>query len=462
MSRPRVAAALAGLIAMTACAVGPGYKRPDTPAVAAFKESPPAGWKEAQPNEGVLRGAWWEMYGDTALNAFESQVSISNQNVLAAEAQLRAAQAAVRITGADRFPTVTAAPSAAVGGGAVGSGRLYTLPVNATYQVDVWGSIRRSVEAGRDVAQATTAQLENARLLYQSELAADYFQLEGLDASRKLLVDAVASYERNLQLTQDRFTGGVASQGDVALAETQLESARAQLVDVGIARAQFEHAIAVLIGKPPADVSVPASAKTPAPPPPIPVAMPSALLERRPDIAAAERQVAAANAEVGVAKSAWYPVLTLTADAASKTDTVVNLLTLPTRFWSVGADLAATLFDGGRRRAQVALSEATYDTTVANYRQTVLTGVEQVEDNLAALRILADEAAIADRAVDAARRSLDISTTQYRGGLASYLQVITAQTSLLENQRTAADLLTRRLVASVSLIQALGGGWKGL
>ena len=266
MSRPSarspiVAAAIGGLIMVSACAVGPAYQRPATPALPAFKEAPPVGWKEAQPNESALRGKWWEMYGDAGLNAFESQVSISNQNVLAAEAQLRAAEAAVRVNGADLFPTVTAAPSATVAGGGVsGAGHLYALPVDVTYQADVWGGIRRSIAANRDVAQATAAQLENARLLYQSELASDYFQLEGLDVSRQLLIDAVASYERNLQLTQDRYTGGVASQGDVALAETQLETARAQLVDLGIARAQFEHAIAVLIGKPPADVSVPASA----------------------------------------------------------------------------------------------------------------------------------------------------------------------------------------------------------
>jgi NodT family efflux transporter outer membrane factor (OMF) lipoprotein len=379
--------------------------------------------------------------------------------VLSADAQFRAAKAAVRVARAGLFPTVTASPSATrSGGGASGLRRLYTIPIDFIYQIDIWGNIRRGVAANSAIAQASAAELENARLLYQAELAADYFQIVGLDATRRLLDTTVKSYERYVQITQDRFDGGVASMGDVALAQTQLETARAQLVDLGVQRAQFEHAIAVLAGKPPSGLSIPV-APSQAPPPVSLVGIPSALLERRPDVAAAERQVAAANEQIGIAKAALYPSLTLNASAGLQSTTTADLFAWPSRFWSVGPQLAATLFDAGRRRAQVKVTEATYDATVANYRQTVLTAFEQVEDSLAQLRILAEEAEITGRAVKAAEQSLAISTDQYLGGLTNYLQVITAQTSALQNQRTAVDILTRRMVASVSLIQALGGGW---
>jgi NodT family efflux transporter outer membrane factor (OMF) lipoprotein len=448
------------LLVANACMVGPRYQRPAAPAPAAFKEAPPAGWKDAQPNDGAPRGKWWEVYKDPGLNALEEQVNISNQNVLSAEAQFRAAKASVRVARAGLFPTITAAPSA-TGSATGGSGAkgLYTLPVDlAAYQVDIWGSIRRGVAANSAAAQASAAQLENARLLYQAELAADYFQIQGLDATRQVLDATVKSYEQYVTLTQDRFEGGVASKGDVALAQTQLETARAQLVDLGVQRAQFEHAIAVLAGKSPSDLSIPAAPKQ-IPPPVSTVGIPSALLERRPDVAAAERQVAAANEQIGIAKAAFYPSLTIGAGAGLQSSVMGDLLTWPSRFWSVGPQLAATLFDAGKHRAQLQVTQATYDATVANYRQTVLTALEQVEDSLAELRILSEEAAITDRAVKAAQQSLEISTIQYRGGIANYLQVITAQTSALQNQRTAVDLLTRRMVASVSLIQALGGGW---
>jgi NodT family efflux transporter outer membrane factor (OMF) lipoprotein len=442
------------LLLSSACMIGPKYQRPGAAAPPAFKEAPPAGWKEAQPDDGALRGQWWKVYNDPRLDALEDQVSISNQNVLVAEAQFREAQAAVRIARAGLFPTVSAAPS----GTRSRTGGLYTIPVDLAYGIDVWGSIRRGVAANSALAQASAAQLENARLLYQAELAGDYFQIQGLDASQQVLDATVKSYERYVQLTQDRFDGGVASQGDVAQAQTQLESARAQLTDLGVDRAQFEHAIAVLTGKPPSDLSIPAAPKQ-APPPVSSIGLPSTLLERRPDIAAAERQVAAANEQIGIAKAAFYPSLSLSAGAGSQTAVIGDLLTWPSRFWSVGPQLAETLFEGGKRRAQLKLTEAAYDATVANYRQTVLTAFQQVEDSLAQLRILSEEGAIADRAVKAAQQSLDISTEQYRGGIANYLQVITAQTSLLQNQRSVVDILTRRMAASVSLIQALGGGW---
>jgi NodT family efflux transporter outer membrane factor (OMF) lipoprotein len=460
--RPSMILGTAGLLLFAnACMVGPRYQRPGAPAPVAFKEAPPAGWKEAQPNDGALRGKWWEVYTDPRLNALEEQVNISNQNVLAAEAQFRAAKAAVRVSRAGLFPTITATPSASDSGSGSTSGvrGLYTLPLDVVaYEVDIWGSIRRGVAANSAVAQASAAQLENARLLYQAELASDYFQIQGLDASRQLLDATVKSYEQYVQLTQDRFDGGVASKGDVALAQTQLETARAQLVDLGVQRAQFEHAIAVLTGKPPSDLSIPVLPNQ-APPPISTIGIPTALLERRPDVAAAERQVASANEQIGIAKAAFYPSLSISAGAGLQTSVLGDLLSWPSRFWSVGPQLAQTVFDAGKHRAQVKVTQATYDATVAAYRQTVLTALEQVEDSLAELRILAEEAEIADRAVKAAQQSLEISTIQYRGGLANYLQVITAQTSALQNQRTAVDLLTRRMVASVSLVQALGGGW---
>jgi NodT family efflux transporter outer membrane factor (OMF) lipoprotein len=459
--RPAIVFGTAGLLLFSnACMIGPKYQRPGAPAPPAFKEGLPAGWKDAQPNDGALRGKWWKVYSDPRLDALEDQVSISNQNVLAADAQFREAKAAVRIARAGLFPTLTAAPSGtrSGSGAASGVGHLYTIPIDLAYQIDVWGSIRRGVAANSAIAQASAAELENARLLYQAELAADYFQIQGLDASRQLLDATVKSYEQYVQLTQNRYDGGVASMGDVALAQTQLETARAQLVDLGVQRAQFEHAIAVLTGKPPSDLSIAAAPKQ-SPPPASLIGIPSTLLERRPDVAAAERQVAAANEQIGIAKAAFYPSLTFSASAGSQTTAIVDLLTWPTRFWSVGPQLAETLFDAGKRRAQVKLTQAAYDATVANYRQTVLTAFQQVEDSLAQLRILSDEAEITDRAVKAAQQSLEISTVQYRGGLANYLQVITSQTTALQNQRTAVDLLTRRMVASVSLIQALGGGW---
>jgi|SRR5579871_1672421 len=442
------------------CMVGPQYRRPTSPVSPAFKEEPPTGWKEAQPADGAIRGEWWKAYNDPGLDALEAQVSISNQNVLAAEAQFREAKAAIRVARGALFPTVTKAPFVTRSGhGAVsGANRLYSIPVDLVYQIDVWGAIRRGVAANSFTAQASAAELENARLLYQAELAADYFHLQGLDGDRTLLDETVSSYEQNVQLTQNRYDGGVASRGDVALAQTQLETARAQLVELGIQRAKFEHAIAVLMGKPPSDLSIPAVPNQSLPPASL-IGLPSSLLERRPDIAAAERQVAAANEQIGIAKAALYPSLTLTASAGLQTTSIVDLLTWPSRFWSVGPQLAQTLFDAGKRRAQVRMSKAAYDATVANYRQTVLTGFQQVEDSLAELRILSQEAETVDRAVKFAQQSLQISTDQYRGGLTNYLQVITAQTSALQNQLSAVDILARRKVVSVSLIQALGGGW---
>jgi NodT family efflux transporter outer membrane factor (OMF) lipoprotein len=459
-SRAILLAALSILLSSAGCAIGPNYLRPAVQSSPAYREPPPSGWTTAQPNDAMARGQWWRVFNDSVLNALEEQVSISNQNVLAAEAQYRAARAAIRLAASDRFPNVTVTPSVARSGGAGAErrGSLYQIPVDVSYQADVWGSIRRSVAANAALAQASAADLENARLLYQSELAEDYFQIQGLDADRHLLENTVGSYEQYFQLTQDRFQGGVVSMADVTLAQTQLEAARTQLTDLGIARARFEHAIAVLTGRPPSELSIPA-ATVQAPPPAIPVGLPASLLERRPDIAAAERQVAAANLRIGVAKAAFFPVLSLGGSVGSQAAAIADLITAPARMWSVGVQLAQSIFDGGKRRAEVRLSEAAYDATVANYRQTVLAGFQQVEDGLAELRIVAQEEEIGGRAVAAAQQSLDISTIQYRSGLASYLQIITAQTNLLESQRQIVDLHTRELLSSVSLIQALGGDW---
>jgi NodT family efflux transporter outer membrane factor (OMF) lipoprotein len=459
-------AVIAGAALLGGCVVGPKYKRPSTAVPPAYKEPPPEGWKEAQPADGELKGKWWEVYNDPALNTLEEQVGISNQNVLAAEASYREAKAAARVAHSALFPTATAGVSitesrSSFAGNvpsAPGRRTIYSLPVDVSYEPDLWGRVRRSITAGVATAQATAAQLENIRLLYQADLAQDYFQLHSIDTEKDLLSRTVASYQEYLQLTRNRFAGGVASDLDVAQAESQLYGVQAQLTDLNVQRAALEHAIAILTGKAPAEVTVPA-ATVGAFPPPIPVGIPSAMLERRPDVAAAERSVAAANEEVGITKAAFFPVLTLSSSVGLQASSFAKWLGLPSRFWSVGPALAETLFDGGRRRGQVAEAQAAYDALVADYRQTVLAALGQVEDNLAALRYFAQEATQVQDTVAAAERSLTLSTAQYKAGTTSYLQVITAQAAVLQGQRTAVQLLGRRLVASVSLIEALGGGW---
>jgi len=456
---------------LSGCLKVPPYQVPKTAVPAAFKEPPPQGWKEAQPNDGVLRGKWWEIFGDSALNELEEQVSISNQNVLEAEANLREAKALVREARSALFPFVGASVSATgsqastrVGSGAgaaAGEGvplGVYNLGLNASYTVDLWGSIHRTVAASANTAQATAAQLENAKLLYQSELAQDYFQLHGTDGDVALLNEATKSYQEYLVLTRNRYAGGVASDSDVAQAETQLYTTQASLVDLEVQRTQLEHAIAVLIGKPPAEFAAP---RLPihVPAPRIPVEMPSILLERRPDIAEAERSAAAANQQIGIAMAAFYPTLTLSATAGVESSKILDWITWPSRFWTIGPQLAQILFDAGKRKATVAQYQAAYDATAANYRQTVLTAFQQVEDNLSALRVLQGESVVLDQAVKSAERSLALSRAQYLGGIASYLQVITSQTIALQDERSAVDLQTRRMTASVLLIQALGGGW---
>jgi NodT family efflux transporter outer membrane factor (OMF) lipoprotein len=449
------------------CTVGPKYQRPAAEVPPAYKEV--GDWKPAQPNDQNLSRNWWEIFQDPQLNALEAQVNVSNQNLKAAEAQYTQARAILRYQRADYFPTVTADPTV-TGNKTSGNrqphssafnGISYTdlqIPFELSYQLDVWGRVRRTVESYREQAQASAADLAAVNLSMHAQLALYYFQARTLDAEEQLLNSTVKQYEQALELIQSRFAGGIASDLEVQQAETQLETTRAQAIDVGVARAQFEHAVAVLIGKPPASFSL-APLPLTAPPPPIPVGLPSDLLERRPDIAAAERLMASANAQIGVAKSAYYPLVNLAAAGGFESGSITTLLSGPSILWSAGPSALFTVFDVGRRRAASDQAIAAYDQAVANYRQTVLTGFQQVEDNVAALRILEHEAQVQSAAVAAAEKYLTLANTRYTGGVTSYLEVTTAQSAALSDEVTAVNILGRRMVAAVTLVQALGGGW---
>jgi NodT family efflux transporter outer membrane factor (OMF) lipoprotein len=447
--------------------VGPKYKTPVAEVPAAYKEA--AGWKTAQPNEQNLGGNWWEMFQDPQLNALEEQVNVSNQNLKAAEAQYTQARALLRYSRADYYPTVTADPSATRTrtsahrpvSSTTFDGITYNdfvLPFNLSYELDVWGRVRRTVESYREQAQASAADLATVNLSMHADLAIDYFLARSLDAEEQLLNSTVAQYQQALDLIQNRFAGGIASEVEVQQADTQLETTRAQAIDVGVARAQYEHALAILIGKPPAEFSLPPLPLV-VPPPPIPVSVPSELLERRPDIAAAERRVASANAQIGVAKAAYYPQINLGASGGFESSSITTLIQGPSGLWAIGASAAETIFDAGRRRAASDQAIAAYDQTVANYRETVLTSFQQVEDNIAGLRILEHEAQVQDQAVVAAQKYLELANTRYTGGVTSYLEVTTAETAALSDEVTAVNILGRRMVDAVSLVQALGGGW---
>jgi NodT family efflux transporter outer membrane factor (OMF) lipoprotein len=462
----KVLLALAAL-QLSGCAVGPNYHAPVIQAPPAYKEA--GNWKPAEPNDQNLGGNWWTVFQDPQLNDLELQVNVSNQNLQAAEARYQEARAALRYSRANYYPTVTAGPSATRTRTSANrpppsstfNGITYNdfvLPFDLSYQADVWGRVRRTVESYREQAQASAADLATVNLSMHADLAVDYFQARSLDAQEQLLNSTVTQYERYLELTQNRFQGGLSSEVEVQQARTQLETTQAQAIDVGVLRAQYEHAVAILIGKPPAEFSLPPMPLT-APPPPIPVSVPSELLERRPDIAAAERRVAAANAQIGVAKSAYYPVINLGASGGFESANIASLLNGPSGLWSIGASALVTVFDVGRRRAFTDEARAAYDSQVATYRETVLTGFQQVEDNLAALRILENEAAVQDQAVAAAQSSLELSITRYQGGVTSYLEVTVAQSAALADEVTAVNILGRRLASAVLLIQALGGGW---
>jgi NodT family efflux transporter outer membrane factor (OMF) lipoprotein len=457
----------AGILSVAGCAVGPKYKTPSAPTPPAYKEL--ASWKTAQPNDENIGGRWWEIFNDPQLNALEQQIDVSNQNLKGAVAQYQQARATLRYNRADYYPTITADPSATrerysqnrPASNATLQGITFndfTMPVGLSYEVNAWGRVSRNVEYYREQAQASAADLAVLNLSMHSALAVDYFAARSLDAEEKLLRDTVKQYEQALDLTEDRYHGGVGSEVEVEQARTILETTRAQAIDVGVARAQYEHAVAILIGKPPAEFSLLPLPIT-APPPSIPVGLPSELLERRPDIAAAERRVAAANAQIGLAKLAYYPVINLFGSGGFDSGALGTLFQGPSAIWAIGGSAAQTIFDGGRRRAASEEAKAGYDSAVANYRETTLTAFQQVEDNLAALRVLEDEADVQATAVKAAQRSLDLSVTRYKGGVTDYLEVITAQNAALADEVTAVNVLGRRMASAVLLIEALGGGW---
>jgi NodT family efflux transporter outer membrane factor (OMF) lipoprotein len=464
------AALLAASVLLAGCVVGPKYQKATVDTPPAYKES--QGWKVAQPSDSALKGKWWEIFNDAELNALEEKVVVSNQNIASAAAAYFAARDQVKEARSQLFPTVTVGPSitnsrqpanvtqSTTTGAKPSSGisTAYLLPVDATWQPDLWGRVRNTISAAAFGAQVSAADLENTKLTVESEVAVDYFQLRGQDSLKQLLDSTVVAYQESLDLTKALYETGIDSDESVAQAETQLEATQALDTNLGILRAQYEHAIALLTGQPASTFSIPVEPlKTQ--PPPIPTGIPSELLERRPDVAASERSMAQANAQIGIATAAFYPTVTLSGGVGLSSTSFTSWFTWPSRFWSVGASLTETIFDAGLRRATVEQFRSQYDETVANYRQTVLTGFQQVEDNLATLRILQTEIQQQDTAIKSAQRGLTLATDRYRLGIDPYLNVITAQTTLLSNEQTATDLRTQQMNASVQLIEALGGGW---
>jgi NodT family efflux transporter outer membrane factor (OMF) lipoprotein len=446
------------------CAIGPRYTRPAAPASDGFEElTGNDQWKMAAPRDDQAKGHWWEIFGDPELDQLESLVDVDNQSVRQAEAQFREARAAVLAARANADPRLGVAPtvsqtSTGPNGGKGGTFATFALPLDVAWEPDLWGRVRLAVENAVGNAQVSAADLENVRLSEQALLAVDYFSLAAEDMQEALLADTIDAYQRNLQLTTDRYNGGVASRSDITLAQAQLASATAQSTDLRALRAQFEHAIAMLTGRPPAQLQV-AATRIDGPPPPIPITIPSELLERRPDIAASERLVAAANANVGLAMTAYYPTLQLSANPALIAQSLGSLFSWASRNWSGAAQLSHTVADFGRRRAALAGAQAAYDAAVAGYRQTVLSAFQEVENDLASLRYLAEEAGQQQQAIVAAQQSLNLELDRYRAGTESYLNVITTQIILLNDQQAAVNILQRRLAAAVDLIKAVGGGW---
>jgi NodT family efflux transporter outer membrane factor (OMF) lipoprotein len=456
------------LALLAACTVGPDYERPSAPVSETFRETP-SDWKEAQPNDAIERGKWWEMFGDAELNALVEKVEVSNQSLAASEAQFRQALAAITAARAPLFPTLDAdvsvtkarSPTGVIGG--LTAGRVVTqrsASVAANWEIDLWGRIRRGVEAAEASAYASSGDLASARLSLQAQLITSYFQLRLIDVQKNLLDDTVAAFRRSLELTSNRYAAGVAAKVDVVQADQQVKSTLAQAADLGVQRAQLEHAIAVLTGVAPAQLSIAPRPAYDVAMPVIPPGLPSSLLERRPDVAAAERRMAAANAQIGVAKAAYFPQLTLNAQYGFRSTDVETWFTAPSHFWSFGPALAQSLFDAGLRAAQTEQARAAYDATVATYRQTALTALQDVEDNLAALRILEEEAKLQSDALAAARLSVQLTLNQYKAGTVSFLNVVVVQAAQLNEERNAVAILNRRLAASVSLVRAIGGGWK--
>jgi NodT family efflux transporter outer membrane factor (OMF) lipoprotein len=444
-------------LALASCVMGPDYRRPQVVTPPAYKET--KDWKIAEPRDGVPRGKWWQIFADPQLNALADKVNLTNQSLKQAEAQYRSAQALVRSARAGLFPTVSGSAGVTRSGGSSrAEATNYNWAANASWDADLWGRIRRGVEASEASAAASAADLESARLLIQSELVLNYLQMRVLDTQKKLLDESAAAFAKSLELTQNRYKAGLAGRVDVAQAETQLKSTQAQALDTGVLRAQLEHAIAVLLGASPAEFGLPPEvikAKIPS----IPTGLPSELLERRPDIASAERRMAAANAQIGVARAAFYPSLSLGGSVGHQSSSFSDWLLAPSRVWSLGPQLVQSIFDAGLRQAVSDQAIASYDGTVANYRQTVLNAFQDVEDNVAALRILEQEARVQDEAVAAARLAVELTLNQYKAGIVSYLNVVSVQTTLLSNERSALALLNRRLTAAAQLVRALGGGW---
>jgi len=465
----RSTSALAILITLSACNIGPKYNKPTTPVPPAFKElgaqNGEAYWKPAEPGDSLARGKWWERFNDPRLNDLEAKLNISNQNIAAAAANVQAARAMVREARAQYFPTVTVNPgitnsrlSTAFGQSVGATYSTFALPLDASWEPDLWGRIRKTVNANTFSAQASVADLENTRLSAQADLAAYYYELRAQDTLKQLLDSTVSAYQEAYELTRDLYKSGLGNDETVAQAEAQLKSTQAQDTNLGVLRAQYEHAIALLAGQPASTFSLPVEALK-AVPPRIPVGLPSELLERRPDIAAAERAMAQANAQIGIAQTAFFPTVTLSAAAGFESLSITKWLEWPSRIWSVGPSLAQSIFDAGLRRATIQQYQATYDQTVANYRQTVLTAFQQVEDNLAEVRILTQVIEQQDSAIEAADRSLQEATVRYKAGIDPYLNVITAQTVLLNDQQAGVTFRMQQMVASVELIKALGGGW---
>lgn len=473
-----LAALFAFALCQGGCVVGPKYNRPPVQAPPVYKELQNAQgenkWKTAQPNDSAVRGKWWERFNDAELNDLEDKLITSNQNIAAAAANFQAARSLVRQARSQYFPTVVTNPSimnsrpssAQFGGVETSSGSAvtvksytdYSLPFDASWEPDLWGRIRNTVRANLFAAQASAADVQNVRLSEQAELAVDYYELRAQDSLKQIFDSTVIAYQETLDLTQSQYRAGLSSGEAVGQAEAQLKAAQAQDSNLGILRAQYEHAIAVLIGQPPSTISFPPQGLE-TKPPVIPVGIPSELLERRPDIAATERAMAQANAEIGIAKAAYYPNVVLSATAGLGSTSITDWFGWPSRFWSVGPSLAETIFDAGLRKATVQQFRANYDQTVATYRQTVLTSFQQVEDNLAALRILSQVIEQQDAAVDAATRSLQEAEVRYKAGVDPYLNVIVAQMVLLNDQQAAVNFRMQEMVASVQLIKALGGGW---
>jgi NodT family efflux transporter outer membrane factor (OMF) lipoprotein len=463
------ALALAALIA--GCAVGPDYQRPTTAVPASYKEAP-EGWKVAQPADQGDRGDWWDVYQDARLNELEGQLNASNQTIAQYAAAYRQARALVGEARAAFFPTVTGTFSGSRSGTGAGNrstnsssfgqqgsvNNQFNLALDATWEPDLWGNVRRQVAEQKAGQQGAAADLANARLSAQATLAQTYFQLRALDLQQKLLDDTVQAYQQSLKLTQNQYAQGIVARSDVIQAQTQLQSAQASAIDNGVARAQYEHAIAVLVGQPASTFSIP-QIPLDATPPTVPAQMPSAILERRPDIASAERKAAAANEQIGVEIAAFFPTLTLSAQGGFESSVFSQLLRAPSRFWTLGPSLAATIFDAGLRSARTDAARAAYDQQVATYRQTVLSAFQDVEDNLASLRILEREIVVQEQAVASAQQALAIINNQYKAGTVAYISVLTAQTTAFTAQQKLASIAGQRMVSSVGLVKALGGGW---